>query len=266
MYVLVRHELQINASIRCSARCAARRSVTTVSFCAPICQRALLRRSAKRVRAPTALRCADRGCSSPTAWSKFGALQATEPAVAKKKTRIENDSMGEMEVPADALYAAQTQRAVAELPDLRPADAAAVHSRGLSDQGRGRARERRTRSARAAHRATPSRPRSHEVRSGVHDDQFPIDVFQTGSGTSTNMNANEVLATLASRTADVAGQSERPRQHEPEFERRHPHRDSSVGGAGGRRVAAAGADASAPSASRSKAATVAASRRPAART
>ena len=42
-----------------------------------------------------------------------------------------------------------------------------------------------------------------KVRSGVHDDQFPIDVFQTGSGTSTNMNANEVLATLASRTADT---------------------------------------------------------------
>ena len=43
------------------------------------------------------------------------------------------------------------------------------------------------------------------VRSGVHDDQFPIDVFQTGSGTSTNMNANEVLATLASRTAGRGG-------------------------------------------------------------
>jgi fumarate hydratase class II len=128
---------------------------------------------------------------------------ATEPAVARKKTRIEKDSMGEMEVPADALYAAQTQRAVENFPIsglpmpprfiyavclIKGAAARVNMELGLLDR----------RIADAIQTAVKA------VRSGVHDGQFPIDVFQTGSGTSTNMNANEVLATLASRTADTA--------------------------------------------------------------
>ncbi len=118
----------------------------------------------------------------------------------RKKTRIEKDSMGEMQVPADALYAAQTQRAVENFPISGiPMPARFIHAvcrikgaaarvnvdLGLLERGIGAAIE-----AAAA-----------QVGSGVHDDQFPIDVFQTGSGTSTNMNANEVLATLASRAA-----------------------------------------------------------------
>ncbi|MBM4201899.1 MAG: aspartate ammonia-lyase, partial [Gammaproteobacteria bacterium] len=111
-------------------------------------------------------------------------------------TRIERDSMGEMEVPGDALYAAQTQRAVQNFPisGLRmPArfiqavalikrSAAAVNVRlGLLDSGIGAAIE-------AAAQA---------ILDGRHADQFPVDVFQTGSGTSTNMNVNEVIAALA---------------------------------------------------------------------
>ncbi len=110
--------------------------------------------------------------------------------------RIEHDSMGKVAVPADALWGAQTQRAVqnfqisgerlpremvgalalikaaaaivnGELGVLPPDVAAAIHDAAV------------------------------EVAAGRHDDQFPVDVFQTGSGTSSNMNANEVIARLA---------------------------------------------------------------------
>lgn len=112
--------------------------------------------------------------------------------------RIEKDSMGEVNVPADALYAAQTQRAVENFPVSgirfpRPfikalamvkATAAEVNqSLGLLDA--------------AICGAVVSA--SAEVESGQHDEQFPLDIFQTGSGTSTNMNANEVIATLATQ-------------------------------------------------------------------
>ncbi len=113
-------------------------------------------------------------------------------------TRVERDSLGTLDVPADALWGAQTQRAIqnfppsglrmprafiralalikhaaakanAELGDLPPAIAAVIQGAAL------------------------------QVAAGKHDDQFPVDVFQTGSGTSSNMNANEVIATLATR-------------------------------------------------------------------
>ena len=113
-------------------------------------------------------------------------------------TRVEHDSMGELDVPASALWGAQTQRAVqnfpatglrmprafiralglikhaaaganAEIGDLPPDLAAAIQAAAL------------------------------DVAAGLYDDQFPVDVFQTGSGTSSNMNANEVIATLATR-------------------------------------------------------------------
>src|SRR5277367_1679325 len=113
-------------------------------------------------------------------------------------TRVERDSLGTLDVPSDALWGAQTQRAVqnfpptglrmprafiralalvkhaaaaanAQLGDLPPPIAAAIQQQAL------------------------------EVAAGRYDGQFPVDVFQTGSGTSSNMNANEVIATLASR-------------------------------------------------------------------
>jgi len=113
--------------------------------------------------------------------------------------RIEKDSLGEVKVPAEALYGAQTQRAVENFPvsgirfprtfiralGLIKATAAEVNAGlGLLDAT----------VAHAIHLA------GLEVADGKWDDQFPLDIFQTGSGTSTNMNANEVIAVLASRS------------------------------------------------------------------
>jgi fumarate hydratase, class II len=112
--------------------------------------------------------------------------------------RIERDSMGELQVPAHALWGAQTQRAVENFPIsgyrmprafiralalIKQAAAAANVQLGLLDADVG---------ARIAAAA-------EQVARGAYDPEFPIDVFQTGSGTSSNMNANEVIAQLASR-------------------------------------------------------------------
>src|SRR4051794_40223631 len=115
--------------------------------------------------------------------------------------RVEVDSMGEMHVPADALYGATTSRAVENFPisglrfsrsflralGLIKAAAAEVNADlGLLD-------ETRTKLIVSV---------SQEVADGRWDSEFPIDIFQTGSGTSTNMNANEVIA---NRAAIIAG-------------------------------------------------------------
>ena len=112
--------------------------------------------------------------------------------------RSEHDSMGELQVPAEALWGAQTQRAVDNFPvsgqrmprgfiralGLVKAAAADVNAGfGLLPKAR----------------AAAIRRAALEVADGAHDTHFPIDVYQTGSGTSSNMNANEVIATLASR-------------------------------------------------------------------
>ena len=112
--------------------------------------------------------------------------------------RVEHDSMGELRVPADALWGAQTQRAVENFPisglTLPPGFIAAM---GLVKQAAARANSALKlldpKVAQAIEAAAA------EVAGGQHVRQFPIDVFQTGSGTSTNMNANEVIAALASR-------------------------------------------------------------------
>ncbi|WP_433345061.1 class II fumarate hydratase [Micromonospora sp. CA-111912] len=112
--------------------------------------------------------------------------------------RIERDSMGEVEVPAEALWRAQTQRAVQNFPisgrGIEPAQIKALAQiKGAAAQVNGElgvidADVAAAIAAAAAH-----------VADGGYDDQFPIDVFQTGSGTSSNMNTNEVIATLAGR-------------------------------------------------------------------
>lgn len=117
-----------------------------------------------------------------------------------RKSRTERDSMGTLEVPAEALWGAQTQRAVENFPvsgqrmprafiealGLIKATAAEVnHALGLLD----------------ARRAAAIVEAAEAVAAGLYDEQFPVDVFQTGSGTSTNMNANEVIAHLASTRA-----------------------------------------------------------------
>jgi fumarate hydratase class II len=112
--------------------------------------------------------------------------------------RTEHDSMGELKVPADALYGAQTQRAIDNFPIsglalprdfiralglIKAAAAAANLALGHLKKGQ----------------AAAIRKAALAVADGRHDAQFPIDVFQTGSGTSTNMNANEVIAHLAAQ-------------------------------------------------------------------
>ena len=123
--------------------------------------------------------------------------------------RIEKDSMGELKVPKEALYAAQTQRAVQNFPisglmmpkafiqavALIKQSAAEVNQElGLLD----------------AELASAIQEASETLIQGQYLDHFPIDVFQTGSGTSTNMNANEVIATLASK---LGSQAVNPNDH-----------------------------------------------------
>jgi fumarate hydratase class II len=103
--------------------------------------------------------------------------------------RVEHDSMGEVRVPAAALWGAQTQRAVENFPiSGRPLPAEVIHALGLIKAEAARVNKVDKAIADAA----------EEVVAGAHDDQFPIDSFQTGSGTSSNMNANEVIAHVAS--------------------------------------------------------------------
>jgi fumarate hydratase class II len=112
--------------------------------------------------------------------------------------RVERDSMGELKVPADALWGAQTQRAVENFPisGLR-LPRAFLRALGLVKWAAAEANARLE--LLAGDVADAIRAAALEVAEGKHDAQFPIDVFQTGSGTSTNMNANEVIAALASR-------------------------------------------------------------------
>ena len=120
--------------------------------------------------------------------------------MASQDFRIEKDSMGELHVPTDALWGAQTQRAVENFPIsgrtmpaefiravglIKWAAAGANHDLGLLESDV----------------AEAIRQAAGAIAEGMHLDQFPVDVFQTGSGTSTNMNANEVIATLATRLA-----------------------------------------------------------------
>jgi fumarate hydratase, class II len=117
--------------------------------------------------------------------------------VAEQQYRTEKDSMGELKVPAEALYGAQTQRAVDNFPIsglimprgfiralglIKAACARANRELGLMDDAM----------------AEAIASSAQQVAAGDYDEHFPVDVFQTGSGTSTNMNANEVIARLAS--------------------------------------------------------------------
>lgn len=123
--------------------------------------------------------------------------------------RIERDSLGEVQVPANALYKAQTQRAVDNFPIsgitfprsflralglVKAACAQANEDLGLMEKDMS-----------AAIQQT-----SNAVAEGKHDGQFPVDIFQTGSGTSSNMNANEVIASLAT---EGLGREVHPNDH-----------------------------------------------------
>ncbi|MFD1338252.1 class II fumarate hydratase [Microbacterium lemovicicum] len=112
--------------------------------------------------------------------------------------RIEHDTMGEVRVPKDALYAAQTQRAVENFPiSGDPLDAAQIVALARIKKAAALAnKELGTLDGAIADAIARAADR---IIAGEYADQFPIDVYQTGSGTSSNMNMNEVLATLATR-------------------------------------------------------------------
>ncbi len=110
--------------------------------------------------------------------------------------RTERDTMGEMQVPADALYGASTARAVDNFPVAHePVPAAVIHAFGYLKAACAEAN--RDLDKLDAKRAQAIVAAAEEVAAGKHDSQFPVDIYQTGSGTSTNMNANEVIANLA---------------------------------------------------------------------
>src|SRR5436305_978591 len=119
------------------------------------------------------------------------------------RTRIERDSMGEMAVPQGALYGASTQRAVLNFPisgqTMRPA-----FIRALALIKQAAAETNRELDLLDPVVAEAIAEAAAEVAAGRHEGQFPIDVYQTGSGTSTNTNMNEVLATLATRQLEAS--------------------------------------------------------------
>jgi fumarate hydratase class II len=119
--------------------------------------------------------------------------------MAEVEYRIERDTMGEVRVPADALWRAQTQRAVDNFPiSGRGLERSQIRALGLLKAAAARVNGRL--GVLEPDVAEAIVGAAEEVADGRHDAHFPIDVFQTGSGTSSNMNANEVIATLAGRT------------------------------------------------------------------
>ena len=116
------------------------------------------------------------------------------------QTRIEKDSMGPMEVPSDALYGASTQRAVLNFPvSGYRLSRSLIRALGLVKWAAAQAN--RDLGKLDEQRATLIVQAAEEMIDGKLDEHFPIDVFQTGSGTSSNMNANEVIANRASQLA-----------------------------------------------------------------
>src|SRR5215213_8344554 len=123
--------------------------------------------------------------------------------------RIEHDTMGEVKVPADALWRAQTQRAVENFPiSGTPIESAQI--KALAQIKAACAKANAELGIIEQDMADAIVVAAEEVASGEHDAQFPIDVFQTGSGTSSNMNTNEVLASLATKTL---GRDVHPNDH-----------------------------------------------------
>ncbi|HEV7145827.1 MAG TPA: class II fumarate hydratase [Pedococcus sp.] len=134
---------------------------------------------------------------------------STSASTSSTATRTEHDSMGDVQVPADALWGAQTARAVANFPiSGQPVPAGVVHALALVKGAA--AQVNAELGVLDLTRAEAIQAAAEEVARGHHDAQFPIDVFQTGSGTSTNMNVNEVLARLAHL---ATGEAVHPNDH-----------------------------------------------------
>jgi fumarate hydratase class II len=123
--------------------------------------------------------------------------------------RIEHDSMGEVRVPADALWRAQTQRAVENFP-ISGSTLEDAHVQAIAHVKAAAATVNAELGVVEADMAEAIVAAADEIVAGSHLEHFPVDVFQTGSGTSSNMNMNEVLATLATR---ALGRDVHPNDH-----------------------------------------------------
>jgi fumarate hydratase class II len=122
------------------------------------------------------------------------------------KYRIEKDTMGEVNVPHDALWGAQTQRAlenfnISGIKFTFPFGRSFIEALGVIKFAAASSNQKLK--LLDARKAKAIKVASKEVLAGLHDSQFPLDIFQTGSGTSTNMNANEVIANLATKKARI---------------------------------------------------------------
>ncbi|MDQ6740124.1 MAG: class II fumarate hydratase [Actinomycetota bacterium] len=118
--------------------------------------------------------------------------------------RIEHDTMGEVRVPANALYGAQTQRAVENFP-ISGTTLERAHIQALARVKKAAATANAELGVLDGELARAIEAGAEDVIAGKYDGDFPIDIFQTGSGTSSNMNANEVIASLANRVLQAAG-------------------------------------------------------------
>jgi fumarate hydratase class II len=133
---------------------------------------------------------------------------STDPANDTSEFRVEHDTMGEVLVPKAALWRAQTQRAVENFPISGiTLERAQIRALGLLKAAC--AKVNLDLGVLPEDLANPIIAAAEEIAEGKHDDHFPIDVFQTGSGTSSNMNANEVIASLAAK----AGTTVHPNDH-----------------------------------------------------
>ncbi len=122
----------------------------------------------------------------------------TDTEQSSQQVRIERDTMGEVQVPVDALWRAQTQRAVENFPiSGRGLERAQIRALGLLKSAC--ARVNKDLGLLDPDKAEAIVAAADAIAAGEYDDQFPIDVFQTGSGTSSNMNTNEVIASLAAK-------------------------------------------------------------------
>jgi len=134
--------------------------------------------------------------------------------MAENDYRVERDSLGEIRVPADAYWGAQTQRAVENFP-ISDATFGRRFVRALGVVKKAAARANRDLGTVPEDKADCIVEAADEVIAGEHDDQFPVDVFQTGSGTSSNMNANEVIANRATELygGEIGSREIHPNDH-----------------------------------------------------
>ena len=160
--------------------------------------------------------------------------------------RTERDPLGEKARPRRGSLRHPDAPAAGEFSHLRPAAAAGLRGRGGLDQALRRADAQGNRAGWSRSWPMPSSRRPTRCSAGQHRDQFIVDVYQAGAGTSHNMNCNEVLANRANELLGRpargirAGASQRSRQHGAEHQRRDPDRDA-PGDAGHAAATAAGA-------------------------